>query len=125
VRHLSLPDVFRNDTAGLCSVYGFAGEPAVGDPWGNPYVLQVPPPEAFGPGAVSPRLRFRYARLVSAGPDGLLSTPCFAPDGTAGWTPAARRHSRLAGRDADGVPARGDDLVLFLERADLYEEDEP
>jgi prepilin-type N-terminal cleavage/methylation domain-containing protein len=71
----------------VTSWYGTAGLPALADPWGNPIVLQVPQ-AAFG-----------YARLVSAGPDGVLRTPCseFAPTN------------------------RGDDVVLFLNRADVYE----
>ncbi len=87
--------------------YGVPGEPAIGDPWGNPYVLQVPPAEAFEhPDLVSESERFRFARLVSAGRDGILSTPY---------------RSRLAGRTAHGTDARGDDLVLFLLRPDVYE----
>ena len=96
--------------------YGLAGEPAVEDPWGNPYVLQVPPAEAFEDSVSEPE-RFRYARIVSAGPDGILSTPCFDTASA-----ADRRDSRLAGRrDSDAAP-RGDDIVLFLSRADLYED---
>ena len=128
VRGLSLPAAFRGDPDGERSPYGFAGEPAIGDPWGNPFVLQVPPPEAFETDdgePVPPRLRFRYARVVSAGPDGVLSTPCFGEAGPTGWNADARRASRLAGRGESGASARGDDLVLFLERADLYEEEEP
>lgn len=88
--------------------YGIPGEPAIGDPWGNPYVLQVPPAEAFdNSDGVSESERFRYARIVSAGRDGVLSTPY---------------RSRLAGRTDKGSKARGDDLVLFLLRADVYEE---
>jgi prepilin-type N-terminal cleavage/methylation domain-containing protein len=77
--------------------YGEPGEAAVGDAWGNPIVLQIPPgePEAF-----------RYARLVSAGPDGVLATPL---DRLGGWLVA------------EAGPERGDDLVLFLNRSDVYE----
>lgn len=121
--HVSLPADYRASDD-LHSAFGFAGEPAIGDPWGNPYILQIPPPQAFdNPSAVSARTRFRYARIVSAGPDGVLSTPCF-PSSAATWDADSRRSSRLAGRDENGATARGDDLVLFLNRNDLYEEDE-
>lgn len=106
--------------SGSLYAYGFPGERAAGDPWGNPYVLQIPPPEAFA--STSEEQRFRYARLVSAGPDGVLQTPCF----TGGALDAeARRTLRLAGRLADGTAAaRGDDIVLFIDRSDVYERDE-
>ena len=87
------------------SPYAEIGDSCVKDPWGNPVVIQVPPPLAFA-GAVDDAKRFRYIRLVSAGPDGELSTPL----------------DRLAGRLADGTAAaRGDDLVLFPNRTDVYE----
>jgi len=130
------------------SIYGFTGEQAVGDPWGNPYVLQVPPKEAFE--SPTDELRFEYARLVSAGPDGILQTPCLngmdylafidnpPPDPSAAPPPAPlwnaldgpavadlRRALRLAGRVASGDMAnRGDDIVIFLNRADTYARDE-
>lgn len=125
------PDDFLDRRAD-CSIYGFPGEPAVIDPWGNPYVLQIPPPQAF-PGVntnVTDATRFRYARLVSAGPDGRLDTPCFGENRTnrwmTSWTSRVRRLSRQAGRiDGEDVSARGDDLVLFLTREDIDEgEDE-
>ena len=102
-----------NDVVPGSSDYGFIGEFALADPWGNPYVLQIPAPEAF-PSSMRPtapldkafaRLRWRYARLVSAGPDGILSTP----------------RDLCAGRQGDSLSARGDDLVLFLNRADEEE----
>ena len=109
------------------SPYGVPGETVAIDPWGNPYVLQIPPAQAF-PGAntnLSDRLRFEYARLVSAGPDGRLDTPCYAINFTnqwfTSWTEATRRLSRQAGRIGEDVSARGDDLVLFLSRADVDE----
>lgn len=119
---LSLPPDYRNGF-----VYGFPGEPALLDPWGAPYVLQIPPPQAFvapsgGLAPVGETERFRYARIVSAGPDGLLSTPCFYVNTNATgsvWGPAQRRASIFAGRPED----RGDDLVLFLHREDAYHAD--
>lgn len=119
--HLSLPDNYRDGY-----VYGFPGEPALLDPWGDPYVLQIPPAQAFvtasgGLADVPDEERFRYARLVSAGPDGILATPCFFANTNASgsaWRAVQRRASIFAGRPAD----RGDDLVLFLSREDRYRE---
>lgn len=94
---------------GATSPYGVAGDLAAADPWGNPVVLQIPPPSAFAAPPDEAK-QFHCARLVSAGPDGALSTPL----------------DRLAGRLADGTAnVRGDDLVLFLNRADVYEPEEP
>jgi type II secretory pathway pseudopilin PulG len=90
---------------GGSEAYGSPGELAIADPWGNPLVLQIPPPGEFIPPADAPS-RLRYARIVSAGPDGNLTTP----------------NDRLAGRLSDGTaPARGDDVVYFLSRADVHE----
>lgn len=87
------------------SAYGLTGDLAAADPWGNPIVVQVPPASAFATPADDAR-RFRYARLVSGGADGVLTTPL----------------DRLGGMLADGTTAaRGDDLVLFLHRTDTYE----
>lgn len=127
--NLRLPEVFTRREGG-CSVYGFPGEPAVIDPWGNPYVLQIPPAQAFeGVNTnLSDEIRFRYARVVSAGPDGRLSTPCFALNKTnhwdTTWSESFRRLSRQAGRDDRGVAARGDDIILFLVRNDIDEGEE-
>jgi type II secretory pathway pseudopilin PulG len=91
------------------SPYGVTGDLATADPWGNPIVVQVPPASAFA-GPADDAKRFRYARLVSAGADGALTTP----------------RDRLGGLLADGTTAaRGDDLVLFLNRSDTYEAEEP
>ena len=113
-----------------CSVYGFPGERSALDPWGNPYIIQIPPPQAF-PGTTTnlpETLRFEYARVVSAGPDGILSTPCFALNETnywnTTWSPRFRRLARQAGRYEDDIAARGDDLVVFLKRADVDEGEE-
>ena len=65
-------------------------------------VTETKPDYAFA------RRRWQYARLVSPGPNGRIETP--ASDLFAGLRP-------------DGsAPARGDDLVLFLNRADVYED---
>jgi len=133
LRGLRLPKDFLDCIDG-CSIYGFPGEPAVLDPWGNPYVLQIPPPQAFpdrfGANTNLPdEVRFRYARIVSAGPDGRLDTPCFAANATNWWTtswnPRERRLCRQAGLiDGDDRSARGDDIVRFLVRNDMDEGEE-
>lgn len=71
------------------------GDLVVGDAWGNPIILQVP--------TISTDLAecFRFARLVSAGPDGELDTLL----------------------DNATAAVRDDDLVQFLNRAD--DRDEP
>ena len=74
--------------------YGTTNDPALADPWGNPVVLQMPT------NVPDDDECWRFARLVSAGPDGILQTP------------------------AETIPVRtnrGDDLVLFLNRADADE----
>ena len=126
---LRLPADFLQGRGG-CSAYGFPGEPALMDPWGNPYVLQIPPPNAFR-GAntnISGEVRFRYARIVSAGPDGRLDTPCFTPNSTnwwaTSWSERTRRMSRQAGLVDGDMSARGDDMVLFLVRSDVDEGEE-
>ena len=130
VSQLSLPRDILNGREG-CSVYGFPGEPALLDPWGNPYVLQIPPPQAFDGVTTNlpEEVRFRYARVVSAGPDGRLDTPCFDANGTNWWATSwgerKRRLVRQAGLiDGNDRVARGDDLVLFLLRNDVDEGDE-
>lgn len=129
VRSVNVP---RDLQTRSVSVYGFPGEPSIVDPWGNPYVIQVPPPQAFAKNGValndvSPQERFRFARIVSAGPNGIIETPCWSPRagefgvGTS-WNDNAKRRSRLAGLEsANDAHLRGDDIVLFLNRADVFE----
>lgn len=122
VAHLSLPSDYLSS-----SPYGLPGDPVLLDPWDAPYVLQIPPAQAFvtASGAladVPETERFRYARIVSAGPDGVLSTPCYHSNTNASgsaWSADQRRASIFAGTSAE----RGDDLVLFLLRADAYRAD--
>ena len=123
---LDLSDEFLSRHAG-CSIYGFPGEPAAIDPWGNPYVLQIPPPQAWlGTTNIDAELRFSYARIVSAGSDGVLQTPCFDYNATnrfsTAWDREKRRASRQAGRVGSDCSSRGDDLVLFLLRSDIDED---
>ncbi|MBR6020899.1 MAG: prepilin-type N-terminal cleavage/methylation domain-containing protein [Kiritimatiellae bacterium] len=101
---------------GFDTRYGSTNELSLRDPWGNPYVVQFPDPAAFAPlrgrtgpdRAAAEQWRWGYARIVSAGPDGRLDTP----------------RDRCAGMDASGhATARGDDLVLFLNRPDAWDEE--
>ena len=126
VSNIELPD----DIVGRlndCSAYGFPGEPTIMDPWGNPYVLQIPPIQAFrGATNVTDEARFTYARVVSAGPNGILETPCYSQNATnrlgTTWNERTRRLVRQAGLiDIDDRSSRGDDLVLFLTRGDIDE----
>jgi hypothetical protein len=68
--------------------------------------------------------------VVSAGPDGILATPCFAVNETNEWSAVGvnwadermRRLSRQAGLiDGGDRSRRGDDIVLFLSRNDIDE----
>ena len=77
------PDVGR----GFSTRYGKAGDPAVLDGWGNPIVLQEPTDTN-----ATAYDRSRHARLVSAGPSGVIDTD----------------PNQLLPAD------RGDDVVLFL-----------
>jgi prepilin-type N-terminal cleavage/methylation domain-containing protein len=120
------PEGIPDEVADFAEGFGTAGEQALGDPWGNPYVIQIPPPEAFKGGSLAPdTLRLKYARIVSAGPDGILETPCYMTPAlnTKGEDP--QLFLRLAGRTENGeTTARGDDIVFFLNREDIYEEQE-
>jgi len=75
-----------NSDLGFTSVYGASNDPAVSDAWGRPIVLQIP--------TLDGALKWSYARLVSAGPDGKINTP----------------PNQLSPTDSD----RNDDVVLFL-----------
>jgi len=70
--------------------YGTKGDPAVLDSWGHPIIIQAAPTASDS----NPP----HIRLVSAGQDGIIQTP----DGDSYPSPATR----------------GDDVVLFLMRAD-------
>ena len=77
---------------GFTSAYGAAGDPAVLDAWGQPIVIQAPT------NAPDSNTQQQFTRLVSAGPDGIIQTP----PGQLYPTPSQR----------------GDDVLLFLMRAD-------
>ena len=81
---------------GFTSDYGSDGDPGVSDAWGRPIILQVP--KVVG---VSLDDEVLNARLVSAGPDGVIITP------STKLTP-----SDLTSQD------RGDDIILFLRVTD-------
>jgi len=78
-----------NSANNFTSDYGADGDPAILDAWGRPMILQVP--------KVNGTNDILYARLVSAGPDGIIQTPV----------------NKLA--PSDLAPSdRGDDVILFL-----------
>jgi hypothetical protein len=78
---------------------GFGGDPTILDAWANPIVIQEPYEQGgtqFSPSATDKT----YTRLVSAGPDGIIQTP-----------------------ENVNMPTkaqRGDDVIIFLYRNDLY-----
>jgi hypothetical protein len=74
--------------------YGLPDDPAAQDAWGRPVVIQIPNDASL----TTDDERSRHARLISAGPDGIIQTPI---------------------SDIYPLPAdRGDDVVLFLRKAD-------
>ncbi len=79
--------------SGFTSAYGQNGDPAPADAWLRPLVLQIPT------AATTVADQKNFARLVSAGPDGIIQTPgdVLYPAPT----------------------ARGEDQVLFLYRPDV------
>jgi type II secretory pathway pseudopilin PulG len=80
---------------GFLPDYGEDGDPTPFDSWGHPIILQMPSPVA----SPDPDQRREFARLVSAGPDGIL---------------------QVQPQELYPSPeARGDDLVLFLLRSDV------
>jgi hypothetical protein len=86
------------DVVGSTGTVTTPGDPASLDAWNNPIVIQEPTTwdSSMAVGA-DPR---KYARLVSAGPNGVLDTP-----ETIGMPTAAQR---------------GDDVVMFLFVPDQY-----
>ena len=60
-----------NVTRGFTANYGETGDPTPLDGWGNPIVLQQP----LVIGSIASPTSLQYARLVSAGPNGVLDTP--------------------------------------------------
>lgn len=85
--------VYKIDAAhGFTDDYGADGDPAVVDAWQHPMILQYPNV------ALNNDQRRQYARLISAGPDGVINTPADV------LNPSAAE--------------RGDDLVMFLLRSD-------
>jgi len=85
-----------------------SGDPTVLDAWGRPIVIQEPNTTStpYAPDAVDKT----YARLVSAGPNGIIDTP-----------ETVRMPTNKV--NADGSypeDSRGDDIVIFLFRHDEY-----
>ena len=89
--------------------YGFNGDPAIMDAWGNPIVLQIPNQSASSsnPPTTTPLgADLQFARLVSAGPNGTIDTPQNAMDPFGNPYP----------EPTSGI--RGDDILLFLQHSD-------
>ena len=87
-------------SATFTAEYGQTGDPSPLDGWGRPIVIQVP----TGADPVTGEPGVNYARIVSAGPNGVVDTPedvtMPTPDNSA--------------------TGRGDDVILFLFHNDLY-----
>jgi type II secretory pathway pseudopilin PulG len=60
-----------NASAGFTENYGESGDPCPVDAWGRPIVLQQP----VAAGSIHSNISVNYARVVSAGKDGVLQTP--------------------------------------------------
>ena len=89
--YLNNSGTYQEDEArGFSNHYGETGDQTPLDGWGNPIVLQQPVQEAESYSVVSTA----FARLVSAGPNGVIDTSISIADPTA--------------------TEMGDDLVLFL-----------
>ncbi|MEZ6087108.1 MAG: prepilin-type N-terminal cleavage/methylation domain-containing protein [Pirellulaceae bacterium] len=70
---------YKIDAArGFTDAYGMTGDAAPVDGWGNPIVLQQP----VSSGAIHSSTSLNFARLVSAGRDGVLQTPLNVPQPT-------------------------------------------
>lgn len=93
--------VFRS---GFGEIYGQPSDPAILDAWGNPIVLQI---EFDGTNEITEDEE-KYARLVSAGPNGTIDTPMRAVDMIPGDDPATQLT----------LDECKDDIVLFLRVTD-------
>ena len=89
---------------GFGAKYGNASDPCVLDGWGNPIVLQIELDHLTG---IS-ETEAKYARLVSAGPNGILETPT----GPGNIFPGGNSSKELT------LEKCGDDILLFLQVAD-------
>ncbi|MEL6107307.1 MAG: prepilin-type N-terminal cleavage/methylation domain-containing protein [Planctomycetota bacterium] len=87
---MSVPARYQVNTNGFTREYGEDGDPAPVDGWGRPIVLQQPVPAGVAFSSTS----VNYARLVSAGPDGILQTPLIVLEPSEAQT--------------------GDDLIVYL-----------
>jgi type II secretory pathway pseudopilin PulG len=96
--------VFRT---GFHALYGQPEDPALLDAWGNPIVLQI---EMDGVSGRS-EAEGKYARLVSAGPNGRIDTLV----GSRNLIPGGVSTLHLS------LAECGDDLVYFLRTADTRE----
>lgn len=90
---------------GFDATYGNPEDPAILDAWGNPIILQID----FDGVAGITSFEVQYCRLVSAGPNNILETLTTAGN----IVPGNDMSTELT------LSECGDDLVLFLQVADL------
>jgi prepilin-type N-terminal cleavage/methylation domain-containing protein len=90
-------DTASTDSSGN-TIITSPGDPTVVDAWGNPIVIQVP--TAVQPNDPAGTTGSSYARLVSAGPNGVIETDESVPMPT--------------------TAQRGDDVLMFLFVPDQY-----
>jgi len=82
------------------NVYGLTGDPTPLDAWGRAIVIQVP----TSPDPITGEPGVNFARIVSAGPNGVIDTPENVTMPTLDYT----------------ATGRGDDVILFLFHTDQY-----
>jgi prepilin-type N-terminal cleavage/methylation domain-containing protein len=95
---IHVDEVIDGIDASFTTVYGEDGDPTVFDAWGRPIVIQVPTvvdADTNEPGV-------NFARLVSAGPDGVIDT--------------------LETQTMPTAAQRDDDIIIFLFHHDKYGE---
>ncbi len=88
--------------------YGTDLDPAIKDSWGHPLVLQWPTFSGLTDNQQALTAKWRYGRVVSAGPNGKIDTPLTSTVSN-------------ASSDLDFYPSMaecGDDLVLFINAPD-------
>lgn len=97
---------YRVDAAaGFMTVWGADGAPAAIDGWNRPIILQVPDGDGDWIATPPDANEFRHARLVSAGPDGIIQIPATPPVGAGTYL-------------LPNLSQCGDDLVLYVRVAD-------
>lgn len=91
--------------AGFTTTWGADGAPAAIDGWNCPIILQVPDGDGDWIATPPDANEVRHARLVSAGPDGIIQIPAAPPVGAGTYL-------------LPNLSQCGDDLVLYVRVAD-------